>query len=520
MIGRNRFRLKHLTTELLATTFLAVSLLGPASAQDSLKIPSKAPANDGASVMATGTDELLKLLPLLLTSDDRKRLATALESSIRKGDLKAAENSLNTAIEVGTLAIVLADHLRDPGLLKALQDLGIQGDAPAMPAPATSDAVTAAACSAPGVPTTANVAELQQALEQEQSYGSMLSQTLTGLMQEHNALTARLETETASQTFKASELQKAFQQEQERREAAMRELATLQEELRALQGVKRQDEAASPSNASALEALLRQEREQNDRATRELAGVQRELRALQAFKDEVTASESQRVAELEKALARAQMKGDALSQELADTSEALRTLQEPHRSSATPLVIRLASSGTEAPLSPAPNPETQALPPPEAKPSPAEVRPAPQEVTSALPRREPGPVMIAALPEAIQPLPSTMSAMDPPKAEAPSTAVKVDPPAPTPKADDRLMVRADELFRKGDVSGARLLLERSLASGNARAAFLLAETFDPNILSRLGAMGIRGDVTKAREFYAQAQALGIPQAGERMQALK
>jgi hypothetical protein len=519
MIGRNEFRLKHLTIELLATTFLAVSLLGPASAQDTLKSTSKAPANDGTSVTASPMNELLKLLPLLLTSDDRKRLATGLEASIRKGDLKAAEDSLNTAIEVGTLAIVLNDHLRDPGLLKALQDLGIHGDASAAPAPAMSNAVTAAACSAPGAPTTANLAELQQALEQEQSYASMISQTLTGLMQEHNTLTARLETETASQTFKASELQKAVQQEQERREAAMRELATLQEEFRALQGAKRQDEAASPSNVSALEALLRQEREQNDRAARQLASVQRELHALQAFKDEATASESQRVAELEKALARAQMKGDALSQELADTGEALRALQEPHRPSATPLVIRLASSGTEAPLSPAQNAEAQALPLPEAKPSPEAARPAPQDVTAALPRREPAPVMIASLPEANQPLPSTMSAIDPAKVEAPpSTTVKVDPPAS--KADDRLTVRADELFRKGDVSGARLLLERSLASGNARAAFLLAETFDPNILSRLGAMGIRGDVAKAREFYAQAQALGIAQAGERMQALK
>ncbi len=519
MIGRNRFRLKHLTTELLATTVLTIALLGPASAQDTLKTPSKAPANDATSAMAGASDELMKLLPLLLTSEDRKRLATGLAASIRKGDLKAAENSLNTAIEVGTLAIVLTDHLRDPVLLTALQDLGIQGDAPA---PATSTTVTAAACSAPAVQTTANLAELQQALEQEQSYGSMISQTLTALMQEHNALTARLETETASQTFKASELQKAFEHERERREAATRELATLQEEFRTLQGAKKQDEAASPSNVSALEALLRQEREQNDRASRQLAGAQKELRALQAFKDEVTASESLRVAELEKALARAQMKGDALSQELADTSQTLHALQEPHRPSATPLVLRLAASGAEAPLSPAPTLlEAQTLPPPEAKPSLAEAMPAPQDVTSALPRREPAPVMIASLPEAIQPLPSTMSVMEPPKVEAPSsTAVKVDPPASAPKADDRLMMRADELLRKGDVSGARLLLERSLAGGNARAAFLLAETFDPNILSRLGAMGIRGDVAKAREFYAQAQALGIPQAGERIQALK
>ena len=109
----------------------------------------------------------------------------------------------------------------------------------------------------------------------------------------------------------------------------------------------------------------------------------------------------------------------------------------------------------------------------------------------------------------------------PPTIEAPvDTKPKVDVPAEAPKADDRLLVRGEELLRKGDVSGARLLLEKSLESGHARAAFLLAETFDPNVLSKLGVMGIRGDAAKARDYYAQAQALGILQAGERLEALK
>jgi len=86
--------------------------------------------------------------------------------------------------------------------------------------------------------------------------------------------------------------------------------------------------------------------------------------------------------------------------------------------------------------------------------------------------------------------------------------------------DDRLVARADALFRRGDVSGARLLLERSMETGNARAAFLLAETYDPSVLSRIGAIGIRSDAAKARELYARALALGYQQAGERMQALK
>jgi len=70
------------------------------------------------------------------------------------------------------------------------------------------------------------------------------------------------------------------------------------------------------------------------------------------------------------------------------------------------------------------------------------------------------------------------------------------------------------------VSGARLLLERVLASGHARGAFLLAETFDPNVLSKLGTLGLKGDAAKAREFYRQAQTLGMAQARERLEALR
>jgi len=99
---------------------------------------------------------------------------------------------------------------------------------------------------------------------------------------------------------------------------------------------------------------------------------------------------------------------------------------------------------------------------------------------------------------------------------APAPEIRLSPPS----QNDRLTTRAEELLRQGDVSGARLLLERSAAGGDARAAFLLAETFDPHALSRLGVQGMRGDVGKARGFYARAQALGMAQASERLEALK
>ena len=83
-----------------------------------------------------------------------------------------------------------------------------------------------------------------------------------------------------------------------------------------------------------------------------------------------------------------------------------------------------------------------------------------------------------------------------------------------------MMARAQELLRLGDISGARLLLERASASGEARATFALAETYDPNVLSRWGARGFRGDAAKARELYAKALSDGMSEATIRITDLK
>ena len=64
------------------------------------------------------------------------------------------------------------------------------------------------------------------------------------------------------------------------------------------------------------------------------------------------------------------------------------------------------------------------------------------------------------------------------------------------------------------------MLERAQEAGNAQAIFLLAETFDPNSLATIGAVGIRSDPAHARELYGKALALGIARAGARMEALK
>ncbi|WP_243369457.1 hypothetical protein [Microvirga solisilvae] len=349
-------------------------------------------------------------------------------------------------------------------------------------------ATTPSACSAAD-------SELQRALEREQAYSGLIAQTLTDLMQENNELKTRLETDSSSQTTTVLDMQQALQREQELREAATRELATLQNDYRILLEARGQVPAAPSDNNAELEARLRQEQARSDDATRQLAAVTQELRALQSSKSEAAAA-SAHIAEMEKALAQETMRSEMLVQELSDAFGELRALREPFEPNPTPLVFRITEKGADAPL---PKAEAMAQ---AVEPALPLIEPAAPDVTSAVPAAQPSSVVVASLPGAVQPLPAQ------PK------------PAEPVKTEDRLVIRAEELFGKGDVSGARLLLERSLAGGNPRAAFLMAETFDPNVLSRLHVLGIRGDAAKAQEFYARARDLGMAQAQERMEALK
>ena len=83
-----------------------------------------------------------------------------------------------------------------------------------------------------------------------------------------------------------------------------------------------------------------------------------------------------------------------------------------------------------------------------------------------------------------------------------------------PSKANSVVTRAEALLRTGDISGARLLLERAADVGDAAAVFLLAQTFDPRVLASLGVLGVRGDAHKAEELYARARALqGQPSSG-------
>ena len=108
-----------------------------------------------------------------------------------------------------------------------------------------------------------------------------------------------------------------------------------------------------------------------------------------------------------------------------------------------------------------------------------------------------------------------------PIAAAVAAPAEPSPAPPQPEGDlPKLMTRARLLLGQGDIGGARAVLERAAASGNAVALFALAETFDPAILSTWGTHGTRGDVARAHALYEQAYAAGVAAAADRLAVLR
>ncbi len=455
MYKRDYFRLSHSTTEFLAIALISLSLMGPALAESPAVDLPDASAESGPIVEEESGD-LSTMLPFLITSPDRKHLATQLLSALERGDLKQAENSLNAAIEAGTLAIALIDRIHDPALRPTLEGLGLRGS--------EQPDTTSTQCSVPAQPAAADLSKMQEALNQEKVHSSTISRALAEITERYDALQKAGEMNIAAKAQEASKLEKLLQQERERSAGIERELTRAREDARNLQGLRDQEAEAATY-----------------------------------------------IAELEEALAQAQARGDGFAHKIAELTQSLQQAQERNASLTMTTLVPLKAeaittvSSTEASI------------------VSMKAEPAAEAATPALPAKGSAEAATSQRPGT----PAPLSTVRLPPVEPPASTNAVPVPAPNAsmppqeaKAEDRLTARANELLRSGDVSGARLLLERSLKSGNPRAAFLFAETFDPHVLAKLGVRGIRGDVAKARDYYAQAQALGLTQASERLEALK
>jgi TPR repeat protein len=76
------------------------------------------------------------------------------------------------------------------------------------------------------------------------------------------------------------------------------------------------------------------------------------------------------------------------------------------------------------------------------------------------------------------------------------------------------------LLSIGDIAPARLLLERAADAHDASAAFDLAGTYDPAVLTRSHLSGIAPDLAMARMWYEKALSLGHPEAQQRLAQLQ
>jgi hypothetical protein len=107
--------------------------------------------------------------------------------------------------------------------------------------------------------------------------------------------------------------------------------------------------------------------------------------------------------------------------------------------------------------------------------------------------------------------PSATGAQGPPS----SKAVRV----PDPEEIKLLMKQGEQLIAAGDVVTARVVFQRAADAGNANAAMALGATYDPNVLRKLGVVGVSADLEQARSWYRKAENLGSPDARGRLDGL-
>jgi hypothetical protein len=129
---------------------------------------------------------------------------------------------------------------------------------------------------------------------------------------------------------------------------------------------------------------------------------------------------------------------------------------------------------------------------------------------------------------------SGSSSYSPAQAAAPEPAGVDQPPAAEPRSHrpvapilrqlDReeianLLKRGQLALQNGDLSAARLLLNRAAEAGDAQAAMALGATYDPRVLRELRTLGASADIDKARSWYQKAAEMGASEANQRLQLL-
>lgn len=357
--------------------------------------------------------------------------------------------------------------------------------------------------------------ELRKSLQQEQARGAELANELAGARREIDTRIAqsRNADDVAAQQREAAareiaELQQSLQQERQRSAVLVRQANAAQAASADAEQQRHEAQARAAALASELagrgplmtEAAVA---EQSEAAEREIAELRQSLRDERQKNVELLAKAAQAAttdAERQgRAVEEAQAHAAALARELAEARREIEArnvqLREANdavsqqRQAANLEIVELrqslqqARSGTEAR-------ETDRA----SAWRPTDVR-LPAEQTNA------GAVLL------------TSQNAEVTVAEPPTVANQNETEA-------RLIPRAKALLDQGNIGAARIVLELAAEKDVAQANFMLAETYDPAVLSAWGTYGTRGEAAKARDLYAKAYRGGVRGAKERLDALR
>jgi hypothetical protein len=337
-------------------------------------------------------------------------------------------------------------------------------------------------------------AQLRKASDETGQLRQAEAEKSAQLPEQERQKTAALAQEAAARqelSARTVQLRHAIDEERERSAALANELASARREIetQAAQLRKTSDETALVTQAKAANSdeTLEQERKRTAALTEEVAAVRQELTASLALHRQAIDEERARSAALAGELATVRRETETQAAQLRKASDEAALFKQ------------VAESAT------------------------AELRKSQQRVhdRTAGATRDPESARqtkdVRVTPELVANSPISGPA------QAVETVVVTQPAAVEPQTSTeatRLVARASALLGQGDIGAARAVLERAAEAGSAHASFMLAETYDPGILSAWGTYGTRGEATKARELYAKAHAGGIQKAKDRFNALR
>jgi hypothetical protein len=365
---------------------------------------------------------------------------------------------------------------------------------------------------------TASTEQHRHALEEERARGAALAtelamarreiETQAALLRKAGDEPAQLKKAAGSAT---AELRQSLQREHDRAEALASELASARRdaETQVALSSKKGDEAAqlkkaAESATAELRQSLQREHDRAEALASKLASARQDVEtqvALSSKKGDEAAQLKQAAesttAELRQSLQQEQDKAEALASKLARARQDVETQTALSRKAGDEAVqFKQAAEGTLAELQ-RERGRAEALT---------------RDLESAR-RTIDGRVALesAANSQVVQ----VKQVAEVAATEQPAAAEEQGSPEAT-----RLIARASALLGQGNISAARTVLQRAVETGSAQASFMLAETYDPAILSAWGTYGTRGEATKAREFYAKAHAGGVQEAKDRLNALR